>query len=87
MIVVQDLRPRQLTEVIGERGRIGNDAMGKVNKNTRLDDVRLDPEFIQTSSQSQDLRKKFRAVRKRQIREAELRIRREHATRKKLGIK
>jgi len=87
MIIVPDVRPRQLTEVIGERGRMGNDAMGKVDKKAVLDEAQLDSEFIDTSSKSQDLRKKFRAVRKRQVREAELRIRREHATRKKLGIK
>ena len=55
----------------------------------RLHDVLTDSEFRDTSSQSQtkDARKQFRAVRKRQIRDAELRIRRQHALRKKLGIK
>lgn len=63
--------------------------MGKVHTKMRLHDVLTDSEFTDTSSQSQskDARKQFRAVRKRQIRDAELRIRRQHALRKKLGIK
>jgi hypothetical protein len=87
MITVSDFRSRQSTEDVDERGGNGKRAMGKVHTKMRLDDVLLDSEFIETSSQSEDMRKKFRAVRKRQVREAELRIRREHAMRKKLGIK
>jgi len=61
--------------------------MGKVHTKMRLHDVLTDSELTDTSSQSQDARKQFRAVRKRKIRDAELRIRRQHALRKKLGIK
>lgn len=63
--------------------------MGKVPTKMRLHDVLTDSEFIDTASQnqSQDARKRFRAARKRQIRDAELRIRRQYALRKKLGIK
>ena len=65
--------------------------MGKVHTKMRLHDVLNDSEYVDTSSQgqsqSQDARKRFRAVRKRKIRDAELRIRRQYALRKKLGIK
>ena len=61
--------------------------MGKEHTKLRLDDLLIDPEFVDISSGKQDARKTFRAVRKRQLRQAELRVRREYALRKKLGIK
>lgn len=61
--------------------------MSKVKTKMRLRDPLFDSEFPDTSNDGQDARKKYRAVRKRQLRSAELRIRREHAIRKKLGIK
>lgn len=61
--------------------------MGKVHTKMRLHDVLNDSEYVDTPGQSQDVRKQFRAVRKRKVRDAELRIRRQHALRKKLGIK
>jgi hypothetical protein len=61
--------------------------MSKLTTKMRLRDPALDPEFPDISNDSQDARKKYRAVRKRQLRSAELRIRREYAIRKKLGIK
>jgi hypothetical protein len=61
--------------------------MSKVKTKMRLLDPLFDPDFPDVSNDSQDARKKYRAVRKRQLRSAELRIRREYAIRKKLGIK
>ena len=61
--------------------------MGKVHAKLKLDDLLIDPEFVDITSGKQDARKTFRAVRKRQLRQAELRMRREHALRKKLGLK
>ena len=61
--------------------------MAKAVTKMRLRDLLFDPEFIDTSSDIRDTRKKYRAKRKRRIRETELRVRREHAIRKRLGIK
>jgi len=61
--------------------------MSKAITKMKLHDLQFDPDFIDTSSDIQDARKKYRAVRKQRMRQAELRIRREHAIRKKMGIK
>lgn len=89
MIFVPAIRFRRLQWLVGAGNRYRKSAMGKVQVKMRLDDVLTDSESIEPSSQrqSQDARKQFRAVRKRQMRDAELRIRRQHALRKKLGIK
>lgn len=52
-----------------------------------MNDPLIDLEFIEVSSSKQDARRTYRALRKRQLREAELRMRRAYALRKKLGIK
>jgi len=66
---------------------IRNVRMGKGHAKLRLSSLLVDSEFIDIASGKQDARKTFRAVRKRQMREAELRMRRAYALRKKLGIK
>lgn len=52
-----------------------------------LQDEQFVSEFIQLSSDRQDPRKTFRAARKRRVRDAELRVRRERALKKKLRMK
>jgi len=53
----------------------------------KLHRLPIDPEYVDIARAKQDARKSFRAERKRQMRKAELRMRREYALTKKLGIK
>jgi len=61
--------------------------MGKGHTKLKLHRLPIDPEFVDIARAKQDARKSFRAERKRQMRKAELRMRREYALTKKLGIK
>ncbi|MBE0627089.1 MAG: hypothetical protein IH606_20005 [Burkholderiales bacterium] len=61
--------------------------MSKGRTRMWLHQILLDPDFIDRWSDRKDVRKTFRAVRKRRLREAELQIRRDHALKKKFGIK
>lgn len=61
--------------------------MAKAHSKLKLDVELFDAEFMDPSKAKQDARKVFRAERKRRLREAELRMRRQHSMRKSLGGK
>lgn len=61
--------------------------MGTEHTKKRLHDLLYESEFVDISSGERDQRKTYRAVRRRQLRAAELRLRRGNAMKKKLGIK
>ena len=69
------------------RGCIGNVYLAIQHMKKKLEALLLDAPFIETASDRRDGRERFRTMRKRQLRAGKLRVRREYALKKKLGIR